>query len=163
MVSFTFTAPLEIIGINPYVAVPENVLAAIQAQAGKNKSPIPIKGTLNGRAFRQTLVKYRGAWRLYVNTEMLENSPKRIGETVELDIAYDPADRAIHPHPRLVEALAQNKQAKERFDALPPYLQKEIVRYISFLKTEASIERNVAKAIDFLLGNGPFIGRKMPE
>ena len=70
------------------------------------------------------------------------------------------ADRSVLPHHRLVAALAQNKQAKERFDALPPYLQKEILRYISFLKTDASVERNVDKAIDFLLGKGPFIGRK---
>ena len=156
-----FTAKLEIIGINPFVFVPENVLSAVMAQAGKDKEPIPIRGTINGVAFQQTLVRYSGAWRLYVNTEMLKDSPKRIGEKVRLTIAFDPADRSISPHPKLVEALAQNAQAKERFDALPPYQQKEIVRYISFLKTEASVERNVAKAIDFLLGNGPFIGRKI--
>ncbi|MEC3881759.1 YdeI/OmpD-associated family protein [Parapedobacter sp. 10938] len=155
-----FTANLKIIGINPYVFVPEKILSALQAQAGKDKSPIPIKGTINGKPFRQTLVKYSGSWRLYVNTEMLKNSPKRIGETVTMEIAFDPADRSFHPHPKLAEALAQNKQAKERFDALAPYMQKEIVRYISSLKTEATIERNVAKAIDFLLGKGPFIGRK---
>lgn len=158
-----FIAKLEIIGINPYVSVPEKILTAIQAQAGKDKGPIPIKGTINGKTFRQTLVKYSGAWRLYVNTEMLKNSPKRIGEVVQLKVAFDPADRSIRPHPKLVEALSQNKQAKERFDTLSPYLQKEIIRYISFLKTEASVERNVAKAIDFLMGNGPFIGRKMLE
>src|SRR5690606_18298578 len=84
--------------------------------------------------------------------EMLKDSPKRIGETVALKIGYDPTDRSIRPHPKLVEALSQNKQAKERFDALSLYLQKEIIRYISFLKTEASVERNVAKAIDFLMG-----------
>lgn len=156
-----FTAKLEIIGINPFVFVPDNVLSAVMIQAGKNKGPIPIRGTINGIAFRQTLVRYSGAWRLYVNMEMLKNSPKRVGEVVRLKVAFDPADRSITPHPRLIEALAQNKQAKERFDALPPYQQKEIVRYISFLKTEASIKRNVAKAIDFLLGNGPFIGRGM--
>ncbi len=158
-----FTAKLEIIGINPYVSVPEKILTAVKAQAGKDKGPIPIEGTINGNPFRQTLVRYSGAWRLYVNLEMLKNSPKRIGETVVLAIAFDPADRSIHPHPKLVAALAQNKQAKERFNALAPSKQKEMVRYISFLKTEASIERNVAKAIDFLLGNGPFIGRKTSE
>ncbi len=156
-----FTAKLEIIGINPFVFVPERILRTVMEQAGKNKGPIPIRGTINGVPFQQTLVRYSGAWRLYVNTEMLKNSPKHVGEDVRLKIAFDPADRSISPHPRLVEALAQNKQAKERFDALAPYQQKEIVRYISFLKTEASIERNVAKAVDFLLGNGPFIGRKM--
>ncbi len=158
-----FNAKLEIIDINPFVFVPETILTAIQAQAGKDKGPIPIRGTINGVVFRQTLVKYSGAWRLYINTKMLTKSPKRIGETVKVEVTFDPADRTIHPHPKLVEALVQNKAAQDRFDGLAPYMQKEIVRYISFLKTGASIERNVAKAVDFLLGKGAFIGRKKLE
>ena len=155
-----FTANLEIIGINPFVFVPEKILESVQLQAGKDKGPIPIKGTINGVAFRQTLVRYGGAWRLYVNTMMLKNSPKRIGEAIHLTVSFDPADRSIGPHPLLIEALEQNRKAKEKFDALVPSQKKEIVRYISSLKTEASVARNVAKAIDFLLGNGPFIGRR---
>lgn len=154
-----FTAKLEIIGINPFVPVPENVLGALISAAGKNKGPIPIKGSINGVEFQQTLVKYQGAWRLYVNTNMLKNSPKRIGEVVQLIVFFDPSDRSIRPHPKLIQALEQNKQAKEKFDTLSPSLQKEIVRYISFLKTETSIDRNVAKAIDFLMDKGSFVGR----
>ena len=67
-----FTAKLDIIGINPFVFVPEHILVALKAQAGKSKGPIPISGTINGVDFRQTLVKYSGTWRLYVNTEMLK-------------------------------------------------------------------------------------------
>ncbi len=155
-----FIAQLEIIGINPFVPVPEDVLDALTSAAGKNKGAIPIKGNINGIEFQQTLVKYQGAWRLYVNTTMLKNSPKRIGEMVQLAVLFDPGDRSIPPHPKLIQALEQNKQAKEKFDTLAPTLQKEIVRYISFLKTETSIDRNVAKAIDFLMGKGSFIGRK---
>lgn len=93
---------------------------------------------------------------------MLQNSPKRIGEVVQLTVTFDPSDRSLSPHPKLLHALEQNKQAKDKFDTLIPSLQKEIIRYIAFLKTEASIDRNVAKAIDFLLGKGPFVGRKAP-
>ena len=160
---FSFTAKLEIIGINPFVPVPNNVLDALTSAAGKNKGPIPIKGTINGIAFQQTLVRYHGAWRLYVNTNMLKSSPKRIGEVIELMVAFDSSDRSIHPHPKLLQALKQNKQAKDKFDTLTPSLQKEIIRYISFLKTRASIDRNVAKAVDFLLGKGSFVGRKTPQ
>lgn len=48
-----FVAKLEIIGINPYVSVPEKILTAIQAQVGKDKGQILIKGTINGKTFRQ--------------------------------------------------------------------------------------------------------------
>ncbi len=158
----SFTATLEIIGINPFVSVPDEALKAVMEAAGRDKGPIPIQGTLNGRAYRQTLVKYRGAWRLYVNTEMLPDSPRRIGEEVSLTVAYDPADRTIAPHPKLVAALDGNPEARKEFDALSPSLRKEIVRYIAYLKTEESIARNVDKAIAFLLGKGAFVGRRHP-
>lgn len=87
-----------------------------------------------------------------MNTIMLKNSPKRIGELVDITIAYDAANRTIAPHPTLEKALQQNKEAALIFSQLRPSLQLEIVRYISHLKTATSIERNVEKAIGFLLG-----------
>jgi hypothetical protein len=141
------------------VLVPPNILDKIFIQAGKDKGPIPICGTVNGNAYQQTLVKYKGEWRLYINTIMLPQSPQRVGEELTLTIAFDPTDRSIKPHPKLVKALNGNKKAKKVFDALAPSLRKEIVRYISYLKTEESVNANVAKAIDFLLGKSRFVGR----
>ena len=155
-----FKAEIYLIGINPFVFVPVKILSVIFKQAGTDKGPIPIRGTVNGGAYQQTLVRYQGEWRLYINTTMLKNSPGRIGETVEITIAYDPADRSIEPHPKLAKALAKNAEAKGAFEKLSLSVQREIVRYISRLKTEASIDRNVEKAIDFLLGKGRFVGRE---
>jgi hypothetical protein len=59
----------------------------------------------------------------------------------------------------LTTALQQNTNAKAIFDSLRPSLQLEINRYISRLKTQDSVDRNVLKAIDFLMGKGRFIGR----
>lgn len=154
-----FKAEINIIGINPFVFVPDNILKSIFKQAGVEKGPIPIRGTVNDKPYSQTLVKYQGEWRLYINTTMLQNSPKRIGELVQITIGFDPADRTIEPHPKLVEALAKNPEAKAVFDSLTPSLRKEIIRYIAQLKTETSIEKNVNKAIGFLTGKKRFIGR----
>ena len=155
----TFEAKLEIVGINPFIFVPAEILNRLFSEAGKDRGHIPICGILNDVSYRQTLVRYRGYWRLYVNTKMLPNSPKRIGETVRATIQFDRADRTIAPHPQLVRALRINKKAKGVFDSLPPSTQKEIVRYISSLKSEESIKRNVERAIGFLLGKNRFIGR----
>lgn len=155
-------AKIEIIGINPYVLLPDNVLAAIFKEAGKDKGPIPIKGTVNDQPYIQTLIKYSGAWRLYINTTMLKNSPKRIGELISITVGFDPAERIIKPHPKLTEALKSNKEAKSAFDNLRPSAQLEIVRYISNLKSDESINRNVAKAINHLLGKERFVGRDKP-
>ena len=162
MAIHTFNATIEIIGINPFVSVPDIILTDIFRQAGKNKGAIPIRGTINNLPYKQTLVKYNGDWRLYINTLMLKNSPKRIGENIQVSIEFDPSDRTIKPHPKLVKALKENKQVKAVFDSLTPSLQLEIVRYIDKLKTEASIDKNVQRAVDFLLGKGRFIGRDKP-
>jgi hypothetical protein len=158
----TFHTDLKIIGINPYVAVPEIILAAIFKQAGKEKGKIPIRGTVNNLPYTQTLVKFKGEWRLYINTRMLKDSPKKIGTTISVSVEFDPSNRAITPHPKLVKSLEKNKKAKAVFDKLRPSLQHEIVRYIAHLKTEASIDKNVTRAIDFLLGKGRFAGRDHP-
>ncbi len=159
----SFKAKIDIIGINPFVFVPGRILKTIFKQAGADKGPIPIRGTINNKPYQQTLVRYQGDWRLYINTIMLERSPKRIGETIAVTLEFDPSDRTIEPHPRFVKALAKNREAKRTFENLSPSIRKEIVRYISHLKTEESIDRNVVKAIDFLLGKGRFIGRDKPK
>ena len=157
-----FKATLEIIGINPFVFVPQQRLEKIFRDAKKDKGPIPVCGTINGKKYTQTLVKYSGDWRLYINTIMLPNSPKKIGETLEVSIQFDPTERTLLIHPLLVKALNKHKDAKKTFDSLPPSRRKEIIRYISQLKTEESIANNVEKAIGFLLGKGRFIGRDKP-
>ena len=159
---YKFKATIEIIGINPFVAVPERILKQIFIQAGKETGYIPVRGTVNDKAYKQTLVKYKGAWRLYINTTMLKKSPERIGEKIELSVEFDPVNRTIKPHPKLTNALKENTAAKKVFDSLPPSRKKEIVRYIANLKTPESIEKNIKRAIDFLTGSGRFIGRDTP-
>lgn len=111
-----FNAIIDIIGINPFVFVPDEILIEIFKQFGKNNGHIPIKGEVNGKVFKQTLVKYKGSWNL-------------------------------------------NPRAKTVFNNLSKSGKNEIVRYISHLKTEESIDRNINKAIDFLHGKGRFVGR----
>lgn len=157
-----FTAELQIIGINPFVFVPPAVLAAIFKAAGREKGAIPVAGTINGVPYQQTLVRYRGEWRLYINTTMLKNSPKRIGEVIEVTIAIDTSDRRIQPHATLVKSLKANPEARKVFETLRPSQQQEIIRYIDKLKTPESVDRNVVRAIAFLLGKERFIGRDRP-
>ncbi|MFT3793951.1 YdeI/OmpD-associated family protein [Flavobacterium sp.] len=159
---YEFSAILAIIGINPYVSVPDEILELIFKDAKKDKGPIPICGMVNQKPYLQTLVKYAGQWRLYINTIMLEKSPQRIGEQIEVTVAFDPIERTIEMHPVLKKALAQNPEAKAVFDQLPPSRSKEIVRYIAHLKTEEKVGENVAKAINFLLGKEKFAGRDKP-
>jgi Bacteriocin-protection, YdeI or OmpD-Associated/Domain of unknown function (DUF1905) len=148
--------------VNPYVTVPEKILQAIFKMAGKDKGPIPICGRVNDKPYQQALVKYGGAWRLYINTAMLKNSPQHVGTVINITVAYDPTSRAIQAPEAFVKALAANAAAQSVFDALPASRRLEIVRYLARLKTVQSLEKNIPKAIDFLLGKARFVGRDKP-
>lgn len=159
----SFSSPIKIIGINPYVLLPKQVLDALFKQAGKSTSPIQIRGNLQGHPFIQNLVRYQGKWRLYLNTPMRKAAGIDVGDIADFEIEYDPEERTIAVNPKLTAALHKNKKANAVFTKLRPSLQKEIVRYIANLKTEESIDRNITKAINFLLGKERFIGRDKPE
>ncbi|MBB4805710.1 hypothetical protein HNP38_000982 [Chryseobacterium defluvii] len=154
-----FIAKLEIIGINPFVFVPEEILDTIFSASGKNKSPIPVRGTVNGKEFRQNLMKYLGEWRLYINLTMLKDSPKRIGETIEVSVEYDDTDRSIPIHPKLEQAIRESPVAQKNFENLIPSRRHELIRYINHLKTEESIQRNVDKILRYLNGETDFFGK----
>lgn len=154
-----FQATIEIIGINPFVFVPEEILKQLFEQAGKSKGAIPVKMTIDGHEFEQTLVKYAGEWRLYLNQPMRTAAGKELGAKAVFGLRFDPAERKTPVHPKLEKALKENKAAKKAFDGLSPSLQKEIARYINSLKTEASVDRNIERAINFLLGKERFVGR----
>ncbi|WP_419870639.1 YdeI/OmpD-associated family protein [Chryseobacterium sp. CT-SW4] len=156
-----FTAQLEVIGINPFVFIPDETLNMIFEVSGRNKSPIPVKGTVNGLDYTQNLVKYKGAWRLYINLTMLKNSPKRIGEIIKISIQYDSSDRSIPFHPQLETAIKGDRRAFENFEKLTPSRKKELIRYIHQLKTEESIQKNVNKIIAYLRGEGDFFGNRI--
>ena len=159
---YKFKAQLEIIVGNPFVFLPLEILEKIFQQANQNKGPIPVRGTINRKPYQQTLLKYSGEWRLYINMKMLKDSPRRIGEIIEVEIEFDPSDRTIATHPKFRKALEDNQAAKKVFDGLSPSRQKEIVRYIANLKTEKSIDKNITRAFNFLLGKERFVGRDKP-
>jgi Domain of unknown function (DUF1905) len=157
-----FSAEIEIIGVNPFVYLPDNVLKFIFNQAKKEKGKIPVKIKIDGHEFPQTLIKYSGQWRLYLNTPMRKSANKDVGDKAKFEIWFDPQERIIQAHPKFIKALKESKEAKKIFDSLRPSLQLEIIRYLSFLKTEESLDRNVMKAVNFLLGKQRFIGRDKP-
>lgn len=155
----SFSAKILKIGINPYVLLPAPVLNYLFKKSGKSKGPIPVKGTLNGKKYTQTLVKYNGKWRLYLNMPMREAAGIDVGDFADVKVEFDPAPRIIPVHPKLKKALTENKQANTAFEKLPPSRQKEIIRYIGFLKSEESVERNIEKAMKHLIGKARFAGR----
>lgn len=107
-----FVAELLLIDINPYVFVPEPILETIFEHAGRRKGPIPVCGSVNGVPYRQTLVRFRGDWRLYISIEMLKRSPRRIGERIEVSVAFDAVERPPPVSVEFAQALAENPRPR---------------------------------------------------
>lgn len=148
-----FSGKIYKIGINPVVDPPEKLLKAIFVEAGKSTGPIPVCGRLNGAEFIQTLVKYGGKWRLYINGPMLADSGLKVGDMAKIEIEFDPRPREVPMPPAFEKALKKDKVAAEQFDKLAPSRQKEICKYLGSLKTEESISKNVEKLMKNLRGD----------
>jgi hypothetical protein len=158
----SFKATIDKIGINPFVFVPGSVLKTIFKQAEKDKGPIRVTGTIDGHPFTQTLVRYQQDWRLYINGPMLKAAGKQTGDRITLTLSFDPNEPVLSMHPKLKAALVSDKHASSIFESLIPSRKKEIIRYINNLKTDASVDLNVKRAIRFLSGKERFIGRDRP-
>ena len=156
----SFTEKIRIIGINPYVLLPASILKYIFQKSGKDKGTIPVQLKIGGKDFIQNLVKYSGKWRLYLNGPMRKAAGKDLGDIIDVQIDFDPKPRTIPVHAKLKIAFKENPNAKKAFERLAPSRQKEILRYINFLKSEESVDRNVQRAISHLTGSKPFIGRE---
>ena len=148
----SYSEKIAKIGINPFMHVPEDVLNGLFKTSGKTKGPIPVRGTINGKRFKQTLVKYQGAWRLYINGEMRQAAGVDVGDQANIKIEFDPVPRKAVMSPKFEAALSKNEPAKNAFEKLAPSRRNEILRYLINMKTETSLERNIEKVIRHLSG-----------
>src|SRR5688572_906324 len=155
-----FSAKIQIIGVNPYVLLPSTLLKYIFQKAGKDKGAIPVQLKIDGKNYIQNLVKYSGKWRLYLNTPMRKAAGKDVGDTIEIQIDFDSKPRITPMHPKLKLAFKENPTVKKAFEKLSPSRRKEILRYINFLKSEESVNKNILRAIAHLTNSKPFIGRE---
>ncbi len=147
-----FNAKVQRIGVNPYVRVPREVLEEVMRQAGRSKGPLAVRGRLNGSPFVQTVVKYRGVWRLYLNTAMRRAAGIDVGAVAWIHLWHDEAPRTVAMNPTLDRALARNPGARAAFEALAPSRQREILRYLGSLKAQATVDRNVTRILQRLAG-----------
>jgi hypothetical protein len=147
-----FSAKVGKIDINPYVEVPDDILQKLQQDAKKERGPLPVKGTLQGKPFSTTVVKFRGMWRLYLNTPMRQAANVDVGDQVTISVQFDKTPPKVPMSRKFALALSKNQTAKDAFQKLAPSRQKEILRYLNSLKQAETLERNIEKVIQFLQG-----------
>jgi hypothetical protein len=143
---FSFKAKIYKIGINPCVKVPLRITATLTAEKGY----IPIKGKINKHPFQQTLVPVKNdAYRLYVNGPMLKGAGVKPGDMASFMIEQN-LEPLNHPMPAALKKQLTANHLLPAFKKLTAYRQKEILRYLGFLKTEEALKRNILKVVDLL-------------
>lgn len=170
----TFTALVEISGINPYVDVSPRIAerlgagvkvpvrVRLEAQGAKKRkatrSLVRDAARLEAIArfgpggwFRTTIVPSRSSGpRLYLDTWMREAAGVGVGDRVKVTLKADRAPRELAMPEPLRTALDANPAANAAWNALSPSRRREILTYLNFLKTRAALERNTRKVIGLL-------------
>jgi hypothetical protein len=164
MATLTFTAAIEIRGINPFILV-----SAIQANAISPgwRKPLPVLVRINGKpenAWRINMMPVGdGSFYLYLRGDARKASGTTVGDRVRVEIVFDASYRngPQHPMPQWFrQALIGNPQAMKNWKALAPSRRKEILRYFASLKSADARARNLSKALHVLSGEmGRFMAR----
>ncbi|MFI5236193.1 MAG: DUF1905 domain-containing protein, partial [Gemmatimonadales bacterium] len=147
----TFRGRILIRGINPYVKV--SMARATTLRPGWRR-PLPVRMRINGtpRApWRVNLMPAGdGSFYLYLHGEVRRASHTKVGDTVGVELSFDPAYRG-GPAQSLPtwfrKPLLADKKAAAAWKELTPSRQKEIVRYLVRLKSSEARARNLARAL----------------
>lgn len=159
MAGLRFRAVMKIFDGNPYVHV-----SAARARALKPgwRKPMPVLVRIDGQPAKapwriNMMPMGTGAFYLYLHGDVRRASNTKVGDRVDVDVAFDAAYRngPMHPMPAWFRGpLSKNAAAKKGWEALVPSRKKEILRYFSWLKSPEARARNVAKALHVLAGKG---------
>jgi hypothetical protein len=116
---------------------------------GQGKRP-PVRVTINGYTYRNTVAVYDGVFMLGVSAEHRAAAGVQAGDELEVELELDTAPREVTVPPDFAEALAQDAQAKRRFDSLAYSHKLRHVLAIEQAKTAETRQRRIAKTISDL-------------
>ncbi|WP_298923322.1 YdeI/OmpD-associated family protein [uncultured Ramlibacter sp.] len=165
MSALRFTAKMEIRGINPYVLVSAARARKLQPDWRK---PMPVLVRIDGQpreAWRINMMPAGdGSFYLYLSEVVRKASGTVVGDRVAVEVEFD-ADYQGGPAGAgpawFLKALKASPAAKAHWQALPPSRQKEVLRNMAKLKTDAAQQRNLEKALHVLSGKpGRFLARE---
>lgn len=146
----TYRSVVVRLGINYCVEVPEAIVRALLAAAGKRAAPVQIKATLNGHAFDANVVRRSGAWWLYLNGGVRAETGVGAGDSAQVGLEYDPAKRMPPMPEALKEALASDGQRQAAWRLQPRQRRKVVLTYLDSLRSAAARDRAVRHVVQHL-------------
>jgi hypothetical protein len=127
------------------IRIPPEVVEGL----GKGKRP-PVKVTINGHTYRNTVAVMGGEFMVGVSAENREAAGVAAGDEVDVDIELDTEPREVAVPPDFAQALAKDAKAKAFFEASSNSRKGWHVQSIEGAKTDETRQRRIAKSIAML-------------
>ena len=122
------------------------------------RARVPVRGTINGYAFRSSLMPMGGGYCMAVNKSMREGAKVKVGDEVDVVLERDQQERSVEAPAELARELKRNKAARERWDGLAYTTRKEMAISISGARQDETRKRRLAKVMTVLRTGAKWAG-----
>jgi hypothetical protein len=146
MGSLEFTTVLQPRGPAAAVVLTDAQVAVV----GEGAKRFPVVATVNGYTWRATVTRMGGEFLLGMSRAVRGDAGVQAGDSVEVELALDTAERTVELPEALATALAGDPTARAAFDRLAYTHRKEYARWIDEAKRDETCERRVAQALERL-------------
>jgi len=119
---------------------------------------VPVRGTINGFAFRSSLMPMGGCHYMVVNKTMRAGANAKAGDVVYVVMKRDVEERTVEAPPELKRELAKSKKALQRWEAMSFSNKKEMAISIREVKQEETKKRRLAKVMQLLKTGAKWMG-----
>lgn len=139
----TFDAKLEESGRGGHwVTVPDDVVASL---GGRGRTP--VRAEFNGIAYRGSIVKMGGAFRIGVLKEIKEQLGAGKALRVKVELETEPREVDV---PAELAAAIKRAKLQKAWDSLAYSHRREHAKEVADAKTEATRARRIAKVVEAL-------------
>jgi hypothetical protein len=126
-------------------------------EAFGRKGQVPVRATINGFTFRNSLMPRAGVHILGISKDILAATGSAPGDSVEVVLALDDAPRTVAVPADLEAALKRVPSEAKTFAALSYSHKKEFVEWIESAKKPETRANRIEKAVSML------VERKTPK
>ena len=119
---------------------------------------VPVRGTINGYAYRSSLSPCGGRHMMPVNKLLLAGAGAGPGDMVDVVMERDEEERTVEAPPPLKKALAKNKSAQANWEKLSFTHKKEMALAIVGAKQEETRARRLEKIVEILKTGAKWTG-----
>jgi hypothetical protein len=142
-----FSGKIYKVGVIRFVDVPAELSKAL----GDGSAHVPVMGEVEGVPLRSTLVsRGKGCYRLAIHGEIRKKLRVDTGAVVEIAIERDEESREPALPPALGLALRNSPKAQGAFRNMTTALRRQVVRYLTSVRQQSTLERRVAKFVRLL-------------